>query len=488
MKDWGKRIEGKIAAHDRFQFEIKLGYTLNPSVPKNAYNVDLFLFVPKSLGINAGTYDKRAFYNNLQGYIRFKTPTFSFSELTDPGNNLSPLTRIRLLIETNPDRQKLIAELKLLACTTRVATRNMITGLRKKVRKNELEGFVEILKANLDGLTKALNEFRSLVPALNAPTIHENVRAAYRHVDEYLGISIDALLNSLHNTVISSPDVPQELAEEVGSLVKPVIISEYDHRKKHSYALYDFNSENELFLYRKGILKKIITSILFLRTHTEEAMVIARDVAFAVAAGIAMVLATGVTIWASLKYGTTSMPFILAIVIGYMAKDRIKDWCKLLFSSKMTRWFSDYNTDILDPANDKKIGICKQAFSFISEKKVPADILRYRRHNTPSDFWLQEDVIKYEKDIILNPRPVLKAHMRLRDITDIIRFNIRHFLERMDEPYEIRRAIDPASGNVAEFKCARVYHINMVLRLEDDIRRIRLVMNQNGIKRIEEVV
>jgi len=154
----------------------------------------------------------------------------------------------------------------------------------------------------------------------------------------------------------------------------------------------------------------------------------------------------------------------------------------------MTRWFADYKVDIMDPANDAKIGVCKQAFSFISESKVPPKILEMRKHGTPHHFWIEEEIIKYEKDVILNPSAILKAHTRMRGVTDIIRFNMHRFLERMDEPYERRKALDPATREILDFKFARTYHIVLVLKLDEDIRKVRIYLNQNGILKIEEAI
>lgn len=482
----GKHIEGKIVAHDRHQFELKLGYVLDPALSRNKYDIELYFFIPKSLGINSDTYDKRSFFNDVQSYIRFKTPVFSFDQLVDPANKLSPLTRLKELLSGNADRKKLIAETKLCACMLRVALRNSITQIRRLIKKGEANYLKDLTVAMGGGLKNCLGEFRNLTPALEQPLVHEDARIAFRHADEYLGIVLDGLLNSLHNTMAESA-FPEDLVREVNAVITPIIADEFRHRKSRGYATYSIDGDNELFLYRKGVLKKIITSILFLRTHTHEGMTFAKDIVFAVAAGIAMVLATIVTVWAGQKWGSTSIPFVLAIVIGYMAKDRIKDWCKFIFSKKMTRLLSDFKTDVLDPATEKKIGVCRQAFSFISEKKIPPEVVAVRRRNTPPDFWLPEDVIKYEKDVFLKPGPIFKAHARLRNITDIIRFNMHQLLDRMDEPYEIRRAIDPETGNMASFTCARVYHVNIVLKLEGEIRRMRVVLNQNGIIRIEEV-
>lgn len=479
-------ITGKLAVHDRYQFELKLGYSLNPDLHRNNYHIEMYLFMPRSLGINRHSYRKNDFYNDIQNYIRFKTPDFTFDNLLDPNNERSPLTRIEQLLNTTRDRKKLIAEMKLFACTVRVALRSSVTRMRKKIRGQETTDIENSLRLTCNGLTNCLERFRGLAARLDEPAVHKDVKFAWRDADEYIGIAVDALLNSFHNTIVDS-FLDKGLTSELNAVIIPIIAAEYKYRKEKNYATYDFAGDNEYFLHRKGILKKLITNLLFLDMRTQEGGALARDAIFAVSAGIAMIIATAVTIWAGLRWGATSIPFVLAIVIGYMVKDRIKEWMKVAFSRKMTHWLSDYKTIIIDPATDKKIGVCRQAFSFVGEKNVPLDILNTRRLDIPSEFCAPEETIKYEKAILLLPRPVLKAHARLRDITDIIRFNVHSFLERMDEPFETRRAMDPLSGNTMEFRCARVYHINVILKLEKEIRRLRLVLNQNGIRRIEEV-
>ncbi len=481
-----QRIEGKFAAHDRHHFELKLGYTLNPELSVNKYNIELYLFSPKSLGMNHLTYSKEEFFGDIQGYIRFKTPAFTFDELLNGADQRSPLILIERLLDTAPDRKRLIAELKLFACTMRVALRNSVTQMRRRIRKGDTENLREDLAVTCSSLNKCLSRFRGLATRFENPAIHKDVHTAFRHVDEFICIVVDALLNSFHNTTLDS-ELNSKLVRELNDMLIPIISEEFEYRKKNDYVIYKKDSENELFLYRKSVLKKIITSILFLNTHTEESLTVAKDLGFAIAAGIAMFIFVALTIWAGQRWSASSIPFATVLVLGYVLKDRIKDWCKLLFSNNMTKWFSDYKTEVVDPATGDKIGTCKHAFSFLTEKKVPREVMRLRRHTTPSDFWLTEDVLKYEKEVILKPGPILRAHARMRDVTDIIRFDVDRFLDRMDEPFETRRALNPGTLETEDFTCARVYHINIVLKLEDHLRRMRLVLDQNGIKRIEEV-
>ncbi len=482
-----KQIEGKLVAHDRHQFELKLGYNLEPDRKRNKFNVELFLFIPRSLGINRDTYLKSEFYEDIQSYIRFRTPVFTCEEIANRHNPVSPLSKTHRLIDEKAGDKKIIAEIKLFACAFRVSIRNQVTAIRRHIKTQAFDEMVEDISSLCAGIDECLSSFRTLEPKLDSGGFDEDVKISFRHADEFIGIAIDGLLNSLNNTLHSS-FLDKGVTEQTTALLRSLIEKEYEYRKAKGFATYEENSDNELFLHRKSILKKLVTGILFLTTHTMEGSLVARDLIFAISAGIAMIIATVVTLWAGQKWGSTSIPFVLAIVIGYMAKDRIKDWLKYLFSRKMTRWFSDYKTDILDPASGRPIGSCRHAFSFLAESQVPANVMKLRRQELPPDFWLPEDIIKYEKSVELNPMQILKTHASRRDITDIIRYNIHDFLERMDEPFEIRTALDPKSGETKQFRFARTYHVNLILKLQNELRRIRLIMNQNGINRIEEVV
>lgn len=482
-------IEGKLVAHDRYRFELKLGYTLDPSKKHNSYNVELYFFMPNSLGINYRTYTKQQFFNDMQGYLRFRTPRFTLDELIDPANPKSPLAKIKeLLKSSNPKRKVLVAELKLYACTFRVALRNAITAVRRKLRKKDLENLQAFIQFICDDVAKCTAALRGISNVLNSEAMHEDIRKAYRLTDEYMGITLDDLMNSINNTIAGSY-LDEQIKKEISNMISPVILKEFIYREQNSYAIYKNNDENELFLYRRSILKKLVTNILFLETHTTEGITPLREFIFAVSAGLAMLAYVIVSLWAGQRWSATSIPFALVLVVGYIVKDRIKDWFKLIFSKKMTRYFSDFKTDIRDPETDDKIGVCRHAFSFIPEKKVPREIMNLRRdwRHHSKDFWVTEDVMKYEKEVTLRPGPIIRAHSRLGDIIDIIRFNIHRFLERLDEPYEIHRAFDPVTGAITKFNCARTYHINLILRLANKMKRIRLVMDQTGLKRIEEV-
>ena len=76
-------------------------------------------------------------------------------------------------------------------------------------------------------------------------------------------------------------------------------------------------------------------------------------------------------------------------------------------------------------------------------------------------------------------------------VNDIIRFNVREWLRKMDNP--VRQMFYPAEdGSLGVLKAKRLYHVNMLIRYggngrPDECMRFRLVLARNGIKDVEYV-
>ena len=102
-------------------------------------------------------------------------------------------------------------------------------------------------------------------------------------------------------------------------------------------------------------------------------------------------------------------------------------------------------------------------------------------------------VIKYDKAVGLWGRSIAQHHGRLKDISDIIRFDVSRFLMRADDPSTDERVYDPRGDVVRKVACPKVYHLNVVFVLKSGAggkviatQRMRVVLDQRGIRRVEE--
>ncbi len=513
IEDQNDILDSRIKLHDRHRFEIKLDIDLDASL-KSSYEVETYFFVPRALNVGPHNYTKENFYNSSQRYIRFRTPKISVGKLCDPSLTTSPLNRIKedlgKVLSGNGETEladTICNEFRMLGCIIRGEIRDyvkvFIEGLatyggavpaaqRKLFVAEGLENFL----ADLKNLETALSSVKAEV---SDPAVPLKIRETAAFFDEYMSLILEEYLTSLLEALRSNPGALERFAD-VEKGVLNIVTAQNRYRQAMNYpSVLVPGSSNEVIIYRRGVLKKFISSVLYLKAEFSEWEGLTQ-VFFGLAAGAAMLFAITITIYFQLRYTIKSIPFVAAVVISYMFKDRIKDWLKLLFSKNLTRWISDRKIDILDSSGaGARIGLLKEAMTFISERDLPPDITRLRHIDnitSVDEEGKPERVFKYKKEIVLYPEVILKSHERRRDLNDIMRFNIRELVQQADDSAVDYPYVDPATGELHTATCSRVYHLNMVLKytyFDRDAKvnihyeRIRIVLNKDGIVRLEEV-
>ena len=505
-------LDAKISLHDKHRFEVKLDVVLAPG-RKNVYRVETYFFVPRALNLSPNTYNKNDFYASAQEYIRFRTPHMSLGTLGDAANRLSPLHGVHrklLPLMAGQHDTKLIDlavdEMKLLAAIARAAVRDFarhLLGELEQISKNgpaaaRLEPVREkglAFAAEVKSFTEAMN---FLSGQASNPVLPARLRDAFRCCDEYLNLTLEDYLTILLHAVREHPETAEKLSALDGELVKLILVQREHGRARGYPSIMQDSGRNELMVYRRGVLKKFVSSALHLQVESSEWEDVTQFL-HGLAAGAVLLFAAAVALYARNRYATDSMPFVAIVFIAYIFKDRIKDWLKLHFSKGMTRWLPDRRVGIKDPITGERIGFFKEAFSFVPPGQVPAEInLRRNADNftTMDQEGKPERVMKYEKEVTLDPKTVLKFHERRKDLNDIMRFSIDHFLRQADNPAEDHPHLSDDGKQLEMLRCSRVYHVNMVIRYtsqgssgnpEISYERVRIVFNRKGIVRLEEV-
>lgn len=439
----------------------------------------------------------------MQAYIRFKTPSLALRAILDPECKESPLRRLQMLLpkalrepKNMRTLDRLDHELRLLGCLVRVNIRDRVAQMRKMVDRQPAltDEVARSLGALLDESAAVTHKLRDLKVAFADPSLPPRLAEVFAWTDEYVSLTTETSLAELlddidRGALAQPPPWRRRLAD--------TITAEQQYRLACHYpSLLHANDSNEHYVYRQGLLKKFVTSVLFLEIKKEKEGRGVGDFIAALAAGVAMLLSTIGAIWSQSVYGLNSFPFVVALVIGYMFKDRVKEWLKLFLANRITRFIADYDVKIYDPVYDVTVGRCRETFMFLEPQHVPAEVLA-RRHGdakgTISSEGQPEVVIKYAKLIRIHNRVIGGHHARLADINDIIRFNVSNFLARADDPIRAVRVYNPTTDAVEQLTCPKVYHINavFVLRAQDrehaTLDRVRVILDKTGIRRLEEV-
>lgn len=505
--------DSKISVHDRHRFEIKLDIEL-PAHEASGYRVDMYFFVPRALNINPSTYSKELFYSSIQRYIRFKTPQFSLLEIIDPSVEASPLARIRkdlltLLAgsENGETVETVFCETKLLGAVTRGAIRDGVKRLLGDLATlppveapdTPLAAFRESAQEFIGDLDAYIVRVRELRQEMLGPAVPVKLREAFLFLDEFISLTVQDYLSMLLHALRERSDLGNSCSQMDASIAA-MIGAEQRYRQSMGYPSVLSNGRTDsTLLYRRSVLKKFISNVLFLNTEVSEWEGVSQ-IPLAVAAGFAMLFAAVVMVLAQNRYTTNSIPFIVVVVVSYIFKDRLKDWLKLYLSKGLVRWTADRKIRIRDPYSGRVIGKLKEAFSFAEEARIPAEVL-YCRHmdniTSIDEEGKPERVIKYEKEVSLFPARVSRFHQRRRDLNDIMRLNIDDFLKQADDPFVDYLHLDLASGQLQQVHCQRVYHVNVVFtyrsldsrkQAAQRFERIRLVLNRDGIVKLDEVL
>ena len=501
----------RIAVHDRYQLELKLGYPLAPG-KQTRYLIDTYLFLPASLGINSSSYTSRDFYRDIQTYIRMKTPSFLVEQILAAPD--SPLRRCEMLLGAEggehpapglkqADEQLLRDSFRVLRAVLKSSFRRALAPLQHPPTSGDDIG--ARLGARLATLIEQADElerrYRDLGPQLIRAGASADLLRSYHLADESISVLIEELLLQLHELVKIdyAQRLPKPAHMQWQRQLRQRAQAEIDYRRVRGYPSVLGPQNSEELLQRLSVLKKYTSSVLWLSTSTRREGGTLEQVLFASAAGVSMVFATLVAFYAQSIYGQLSIPVFLVLVIAYMFKDRIKELGRAFSTHILSRRLYDYRTSIQTQDGERDLGYVREKMIHVRpqgrERTVPPAVMAARQndpHYEPELFGRPEVVVHYAKQVTLRKdafRYLAEDGLLISAINDITRLDIRSFLRKMDNPYEDRLVL--RDDKVERVRCLRTYPLNLisVFGAEDGAttcERTLVVLNRKGIVRIEQ--
>ena len=349
----------------------------------------------------------------------------------------------------------------------------------------------------LDGTEIVSQKVRSLYATFNLPHVDARLFESYSLTDESISLLIEEGAIEMFQVVQQylrgqgKADFMQQLSDRVQS--------ESRHRQAFGYdSVLKMGEENEAFLYRSAALKKYSSSVLHLSLDVSREGRTREQLLYAIAAGIAMIFATIVAFYFQRAYGSFTFPAFIALVIGYMFKDRIKETGRDTFARRLHNSVYDRRIDIRTRNGKHKLGVLREKVTFVREDDVPKPVMRARDRSLFADLHNDgqaEQIICYTKDILLHAGAFADAFddmVPVTGINDIMRYDIRAYLKKMAAPVQERLYLH--DGQLETVNCHRVYHLNIISRYrsiqpqkEKLHRRVRLVLTGNGLERIDNI-
>ncbi len=473
--------------HDNFSVEFKFGFVSDGTEKKNDFAVNTWLFIPNSMGISSQTYGKDQFYRDIKSNVRLITPVFSLGELAQESS--LPFSRLKdsiVSLTGGEDKtEDFEYHLKMYAAIFKSALRNSTNSL-----KNTQDTIKTQTACNkyIDQLRSILHHFRSLY--LPVEKIQDRERGHFIVVDEYMSYIISSQATNIVKNLDSRGN--DDLSDTRKALVE-FILGEKRYASDRGFdSLNADPAHNRELLYNQGIQKKYIESDLYINLDKRKDGIAVEQLYYSIAAGVAMIFATAVGWATQVKFGNITGPLFVVLVISYMMKDRIKDLMRYWFAHKLVNKYYDKKAGIT--IGSRKVGMIKEGADFVSGSKIPEEVTQLRKKKTSMDdesHIFEEKVLLYRKHLVLdNDALMAENQYPLRGINEIMRLHLNRFMQKMDNPEVPVNVIDE-NGEVSTLRVQRAYCMHVICQLkhlnQTEYRHLRIVMNRNGILRVEDI-
>ena len=481
-------IDELVKIHDNFTIEMKVGFS---GEGKNSFNISTWFFVPNSLDVNRFTYRKEDFYKDVKSNIRLITPVFLLKDIAH--GEQSPILSIKKSLNNLREKQN-DESLNELEYQFKMFNNILKSSMREEIRTIKKLKDNQQVEKSIDGFIVSVKDiainFRAIKKDLLSVKQFPKAKDFFLFADEFMSLLTEHNSFKLLKEIESNASLKKTIAPKIKALLK----QEIAYKKEQCYSTVENMSadNNRSLISRYGLLKKYIESELFLNTIKKEDAFLIRQFVYSLAAGISMIFATVVAFSFQKGYGNFTIPFFVALVVGYMLKDRIKELSRHYFAHKLSNKYFDLKT--LISVGKDKIGLCKESFDYINNKKVPAEILKKRNRSSlleASNKFSEEQIMLYRMQVETDNNLINKhTNYEVAGINNIVRYNIAGLTNKMDNP-EVPLYIIQDNDEYDFVKGDKVYFINVLLQLQhkeqNELKHYRLVLNRDGIKEIEKI-
>jgi hypothetical protein len=158
------------------------------------------------------------------------------------------------------------------------------------------------------------------------------------------------------------------------------------------------------------------------------------------------------------------------------------------------RFFYDFRNTLYGQTTSHPLGVQRESFSFVSTKKLPADVVRLRKRSHLKAFntdYGGERTILYKRHSKLYPARLVDAFTgsEVEGICQILHFDFSRFARKMENRKS--SVFTPHDGAYRREDSRRVYHLHLVIKYQagatHSYQHYRIVMTRGGILRIDDL-
>lgn len=467
----------RLAAHDPTSLELEVPVSLD--VPDS--EVEAWFFLPAQLGVHQPVFDRESFYRDLTAYVRYQSPRRKLVE-ADALLGVFRVEAERLRRSAPPPEIEAAAlrALRLYGACVRAQLR------RRRRALSDADAGPDVVPAFARDSEAMLQRFRAL--RAEAACVSPALVAALGALDDFLSMQALEVWFRAHERS-PHPALAAAIVRETGARLGEGFHGPLDPRD---------SADNECFVSELNRLKKYVLGGLHLRFVSTRRAQAAQDLAFGIAAAVAMTVAVGLQLVAAWTFGTPGgprewaslLPFLGFAIGGYILKDRMKEHLKGWFAQRLPTWLYDRRLELCPEDATTVLGVAEETVRLVQPTDAPAGVLALRQEgDDPIERVVRasDGVVHYRRALRLGK--AASAHCpEAEAIEQILRFNVRDWLRRMDHPVrDLYRLGD--DGRAHRLEGAKTYRVPVIVRIREGERtslvRAVVVLSRDGIVRVE---
>lgn len=303
------RVELAACVHDAMQLRI----TAQGKLLAARSQLDVYMLVPAQLDIQPANFSRELFYRYLKNRFALLPECKTLAELAEP----ACIAHLAEAASTGPARYH-----EAVARWARQFSKALGEALAQAPDEAALRQVGEQVR-------QALASFRRVEPV--------TLRAAYLMVNDYLGQQLQQLYLQ-HFARQSSGAASSQLVE--------VLQQERDWRRERGLPGLPCGVHKGAELQHFTTLQHFcLTPLLPLAKRVASGVWVQHAIS-GMAAALAMTIAMLIAFWSQMKYGNFTTPFLAAMVVGYILKDRVKEVSRLETIRRLGRRLFDYRTSL----------------------------------------------------------------------------------------------------------------------------------------------
>ena len=476
------RLKESVKVNSPLQIEMKERITFPEGMESVRYTLETYLFMPAALQVTSDNFTSAGLLKTLKNYIRLRARKYPIEQfLTTSG----PLTQLDAALEAvNPTDATAVRDYENAVRRFALVYRQSVKAALEHLARFPDDTTVAEVKALAKTVADILTAYRARRPKFLAIESQLTSRAG-TYCDEFMSIITSYYIKDAYLALSFEKEAPLIALWE----------SEKDYRLAHyPNSVPGPGKDNESLLFRWSLLKKFVSSFLFIEARTEGGQPVLLHTLYGIAAAVAMLFATVVAFSWQGAYGSLSMNLFWAMVVAYIFKDRLKDGLRAWLYQRFAKWIPDRRVQLFRTGTSHA-GFVRESFRFIKPAMLPEKIreLRNRAHTVDLlSARLHEDMLLYKKEVTLEHLPLLTEDTG-NSVLDITRLDVQDFLRYTENLMEELPVLDDEDFVRAKTSAfgEKIYHIYLAQRLHSGGRTAcamqRLVINAKGIKRLETV-